>query len=212
MSRFTFVPGFLLAMPLALTSGVTFADECASPFAAAAPAMLLAGEIILAPPSRTGSISEGDATRMKEAARDQRRGNPPSSVIIVDEAEEGVLSPRRGPSSPADNSARARNHRLDGDSSEGALPSIIIGPLPSGASPAPSDSVAAQKAHSNRVRAIEYRKGDQSAPVSARGGEGLPVVDCTNVENVAGRIGDDNKSGSLIILIQDRNQVKARCR
>lgn len=212
MSCRTLVPGLLLAAPLVLSSFAASADELASPFAAAPPVMSLAGEIIVAPPGNNNQVSEGDASRMREAARDQRKGKSPLPVIILDETEEGVLSPRRGPSSPADNAGRARNQRLEGDSSEGTLPSIIMGPLPPDVSPSPTNSASAQKAHSNRVRAIEYRKGDQSAPVSARGGDGLPIVDCTNVENVAGRIGDDTKSGNIIILIQNRNQIKARCR
>ena len=44
------------------------------------------------------------------------------------------------------------------------------------------------------------------------GNDALPVVDCSNVDNVAGRIGDDTQSGSVITLMQGRNQVRVRCR
>lgn len=205
-------------MPLAVACLSAQAVDGAAPFVAPAPAVVLAGEIILSPSPGGPAAGESEAARMREAAREQRKGkNSAPVVVIVDDAEDGVLSPRRGPSSPADNAAKARAYRVEGETDNASQPSVILGPLPSDASP-PTDSVSAQKAHGNRMRATEYRKGESysssssSSSVTARVGDGLPVVDCSNVDNVAGRIGDDTRSGSVVILVQGRNQVKVRCR
>ena len=175
-----------------------------------------AGEIVILPSGNETATSEREATRLRESARAERKGQSPvetESVLIIPEEDAGILSPRYN-SSAAENSARARAYRKENDGSAvGIIVPLVNVPDVSASSPAQS---ASQHARSNRERAIEYRKGERPLG-SANGGnvistDGLPVIDCQSAENVSGRIGDDTRSGNVIILIQDRQQVKVRCR
>jgi hypothetical protein len=171
-----------------------------------------AGEIVLggeADNHGAGAVSTTtEASRQRATARDYRKEQiaaPPVLIVVPDE-EEGVLSPRTEPETAADHAARARAAR-QGDGGQAVVPL-------SGAEfdrPVTGDAMAAQNARKNRERAAAYRKGTQSVTV-VTGNDALPVVDCSNVENVAGRIGDDAQSGSIVTLMQGRNQVKVRCR
>lgn len=175
-----------------------------------------AGEIIILPSGNATSSSEKDATRLRESARAERKGQSPveaESVLIIPEEDAGVMSPRYN-SSAAENSARARAYRKENDGSAvGIIVPLVNVPDVSASSPAQS---ASQHARSNRERAIEYRKGER--PLGPANGvnvistDGLPVIDCQSTDNTSGRIGDDTHSGNVIILIQGRQQVKARCR
>ncbi len=173
---------------------------------------LLAGEIILVPSKNNTSPSDSEARRQKDAAREYRKGqSAPPAVIVVPDDDGGMLSPRRGVSGAAENVARARDSRQGDANGAAVTPSIV---MPEEGASAGSESPAAQSAKRERSRAIEYRTGGQRSHsvATAKGTDGLPIVDCSSVDNVAGRIGDDTRSGSVIILIQDRNQVKVRCR
>lgn len=174
-----------------------------------------AGEIVILPSGNETATSEREATRLRESARAERKGQSPvetESVLIIPEEDAGILSPRYN-SSAAENSDRARAYRKESNGSA----VITIVPL-ANVPGAPASSSASQHARSNRERAIEYRKGERTLTLgSANGGnvistDGLPVIDCQSAENVSGRIGDDTRSGNVIILIQDRQQVKVRCR
>lgn len=169
-------------------------------------AMAWAGEIVILPPKSDVPSSETQAHSLREAARAERKDQSPltSSVIIIPE-EEGVLSPRHS-TGASENRTRARANRKDEDATEIISPLILV-PVSPVISGVPS---AAQSARSNRERAIEYRQRDHSHSEHSK--DGLPVIDCQATGNVSGRIGDDTQSGSVVILIQDRQQIKARCR
>jgi len=177
--------------------------------ALAGSAMAWAGEIVIFPPKNDAPSSETQATRLREAARAERKDQSPvtSSVIIMPEEDEGVLSPRRS-TGASENRARARASRKDEDATEIYSPLILV-PAPPVTSSVPS---AAQSARTNRERAIEYRKGDHDHPHSSNAKDGLPIIDCEANGNVSGRIGDDTRSGNVVTLIQDRQQVRVRCR
>lgn len=192
----------LVACAGALAAGDAFETPRPEP-------MLLAGEIILVPPKGEGASSDSEASRQRESAREYRKGQTAQpAVIVVPEDEGGVMSPRHSINGAAENAARARAARQGDSGGSIVTPSVVLPDAP----PAVVETPSAQSAKRNRARAIEYRRGEQHSAVVAKGGDGLPIVDCSNVDNVAGRIGDDTRSGSVVILIQDRNQVKVRCR
>ena len=187
-------------------SGVVWADaDTVSPLP-----IILAGEILLSPPkSDPPSANEKEASRHRDAARDYRKDQTSSlPTVVVPDEEDGMLSPRRGTSSAADNAARARANRQN-ESVSGTVTPLILSPETS--TPASRVEGSTQRARDNRNRANEYRTGIDNRAVVV-GKDGLPVIDCSSTENAAGRIGDDTRSGSVIILIQDRNQIKVRCR
>lgn len=173
-------------------------------------AMAWGGEIVIFPPKNDVPSSETQATRLREAARAERKEQSPvtSSVIIIPEEDEGVLSPRHS-TGASENRARARAYRKDEDAPEMYSPLILV-PVPPVTSSVPS--AAAQNARTNRERAIEYRKGDHDHPHSSNAKDGLPIIDCEANGNVSGRIGDDTRSGNVVTQIQDRQQVRVRCR
>jgi len=173
--------------------------------------MILAGEIVLAPPKNDVSASDTEASRQRETAREYRKKGHSSTapdLIIVPDDDIGVVAPRHG-SNAAENASRARTYR-QGDTASGAATPIIVAPEALPEKPASAIEGSSQSARNNRARAIEYRNGDHSVAVT--GQNGLPTIDCSATDNVAGRIGDDTRSGSVVILIQGRNQVKVRCR
>lgn len=176
--------------------------------------MILAGEIVISShpkASDSATTSEKDATRQMEAAREHRTGQASTpAVIVVPEDDEGMLSPRRSGSGAAEHSSRARTYRQI-DTSSGVVAPQLMAP---DAAPGSKIESSTQRARDNRNRATEYRTGEARIgnQVAVVGKDGLPIIDCSATENVAGRIGDDTRSGSVVILIQDRNQIRVRCR
>ncbi len=168
------------------------------------------GEIIVAPAQQELS-GQSEAARLKDIARQQRKGQPAAGSVIVIELppeDEVSLSPPRSSGPGSDNAVKARTYR-QGD--VGALPALMD--VPDGSLPANGD--AAQQARSNRTRAVEYRKGEHpngSLTGGGQGVDGLPFVDCRATENAAGRIGDDVAAGNIVVIVQGRKQIKARCR
>lgn len=184
--------------------------------APAAP-MVLAGEIVISShpkASDPAATTEKDASRQMESAREHRTGQTSSTtptVIVVPEDDEGMLSPRRSGSGAAEHSSRARTYRQIDSSSGAVMPPLSV---PDASMPGVKMENASQRARDNRNRATEYRTGETRIgnQVAVVGKDGLPIIDCSATENAAGRIGDDTRSGSVIILIQDRNQIRVRCR
>lgn len=176
-----------------------------------------AGEIVILPSSGNElSSSEKEATRLRESARAERKGQIPAQagpVLILPEEDAGVLSPRQTPSA-SENIDRARARRKENNGSTNSIV-VPLGEVHVAPPSSPAES-AQQHARKNRERAIEYRKGEHpSGLANTLGGassENLPLIDCQAVDNVSGRIGDDTRSGNVIILIRDREQVRVRCR
>lgn len=170
------------------------------------PGFKLAGEIIMAPASNSGKNSSTTATDNREKARSYKSDGTPATgktVIIVPEDEEGLLAPRGGESLPS-NRAKAREYQSGPDSH--GQPQILIVP---GRDPAKAETPR-EKAEANRSKARSYMKGE--TPAGMVGADGLPVVNCRDVDSVSGRIGDDTQSGSIISIFQNGRQVKARCK
>ena len=169
----------------------------------------VAGEIILTPQKAGPSTS---ASEQRSRARAYQRDDMPT-VVVPQEEVEGVLSPRQSrPESRArDNRLRAGERRAEPE-----LPgSNIIGPGVAGSAvpgTAGAESGSArEKARDNRARAAGYSRGTSDV-VSARvGADGIPTIACKDVDNVAGRIGDDVKSGGVIIVMRDGKPIKVRC-
>lgn len=209
----TIVPWGLLASCMTLAGSGVLAETSAIEAAHQAP-MLLAGEIILGPARASSTNSQpstdaSNAARQKKAARDYRKEQAaPQEVIVVPEEEEGgILSPRQAPSGASESVARARDAR-QGDTGSAVVPA----PTGTREPTAHPEEAAALSAQRNRAKAMGYRAGDRGTSVAVKGSDNLPIVDCSNVDNVSGRIGDDTRSGSVITLIQGSNQIKVRCR
>lgn len=207
-------------MPRALAFAV-FATLCgfASAYAMAAdsdewPAdRLLAGEIILVPqqgasktPSKASSAAE-QRDRAKAYRKDEASGNT-AIIVLPEEESEGALSPRGNvPAEKArENRSKARDYQHGTDSSfPQGLSKPDTGILLDGGS-------TQDRAHENRARASAYSRGDTQTGLTGRiGPDGVPLVVCKDRDNVAGQIGDDLKSGSVIVILRDGKQVKVRC-
>lgn len=166
------------------------------------------GEIILAPQKADGATSSGEQrARAKSYRKEQvEAGN---DVLLIPEnmgEEDGVLSPRGGvESSATENRLRAKALRQS-DDGHPAPSAILPGIVGDG-----GDATGQDRARASRLKARAYREHGQSAMESV-GSDGIPLVLCTNTESVAGRIGDDVQSGSLIYIIRDGKPFKARCR
>lgn len=206
---------YLVATCFALASAGAFAGDIEK---STPDTMLLAGEIILGPVKAGGSNAQSavdaksSASRQKKAARDYRKEQDTAApeLLVVPEEEAGILSPRQAPSGSgaSENAARARAARQEESGNTVVLPSTGGDAVPHA-----EESAAATSARRNRAKAAEYRTNDRGGSgVAIKGNSSLPIVDCSNVDNVSGRIGDDTRSGSVITLIQGSNQVKVRCR
>jgi len=165
----------------------------------------LAGEIIMVPAQGSEKTSAETATENREKARAYRAdgaATPGTTIIIVPEDEDGVLSPRGGGSLPA-NRAKAREYRNDTDAH--SRPQILV--LPN--RDATKVETSREQLEINRSKAHSYMKGE--TPVGMVGPDGLLVVDCVDTGNVSGRVGDDT-NGGIINIYRKGKPVKARCR
>jgi len=146
------------------------------------------------------------STSSRDKARAyQSGGTPPAgaTVIVVPNEEEGLLAPRGGESLPASR-AKAREYQSGPDSH--SQPQILIVP---GRDPSKPETPR-ERVEDNRSKARSYMKGE--TPAGMVGADGLLVVNCRDVDSVAGRIGDDTQSGSIISIFQNGKQVKVRCK
>lgn len=156
-----------------------------------------------AKPDAAATAASG-AAEQRDRARAYRKDQAGSAtIILMPEEDEGVLSPRGNADARAtENRARARAYR---QSQEGGLaaPRVV----------APGMSVEVEtsqdQARENRLKARGYREHGGTLAV---GPDGIPLVSCKDTDNVAGRIGDDVQSGSLILIVRDGKTIKARCR
>lgn len=174
---------------------------------------LLAGEIIMVPQPGSGKApgKSPSSTEQRDRARayqkDEASGTP-TIIIVPEEESEGALSPRgSAPEGRArDNRSRAGDYQRGTDSS--LHPGLIkpeTGILLDG-------GTTQERAHDNRARASGYSRGETQSGLTGRiGPDGIPLVVCKDRDNVAGQIGDDLKSGSVIVILRDGKQVKVRC-
>lgn len=165
----------------------------------------LAGEILVSPPRSSGKSSSAASSENRERARSYKQDGTSAAgatVVIVPEDEEGLLSPR-GTDSLPETRAKAREYQSD---THGQQPQILIVP---GQEPGRVETTR-ERLEENRSKARSYMKGE--TPVGMVGADGLLVVNCRDVDSVAGRIGDDTQSGSVISIFQNGKQVKVRCK
>lgn|GEM_PF-1244821 len=171
---------------------------------------LLAGEIIVTPQkSSADSNSSSGAIEQRSRARAYRKDTSSSSTTIVLPAEEseGVLSPHIGRIEE-----KARTNRLKARSYQSGSDASTTSPAQTGIDPGALETGSTQeRARANLMRARSYSKGEgQAANTPKVGPDGIPIVVCKD-DNVAGRIGDDVSSGSIIQIMQKGKPVKVRC-
>lgn len=157
----------------------------------------LAGRIIIDPKVDTP---------VKEAERPVRaRTDPhrvvglPASAVITDVDDEAGFFPQHGDDSLLDEKARV--------SREGAKEQLQQGVVQPNNGVDTPDLNTQEGVAGNLSKARAYMKNSTSQRVAE-----LPVVSCDNVNNVTGRIGDDSQSGSIITIMVNGKQVKARCK
>lgn len=178
-----------------------------------------AGEILIGP---SGGGSRSPSSDNREKARDyikedRSESGSPNIVIVPDHDGSGIFSPRIM-ELPQDNRSKARDYIRDKDSGT-SLPAIIVPP-----SGSRSDSTR-DAAERQRNKARGYVDGWDGATGSkpgtyvqigtsmgVTGKDGIIVFDCAAISNVAGRIGDDLRSGSDFIVVINGKNHKARCR
>ncbi|MCX7178085.1 MAG: hypothetical protein NTX56_04680 [Proteobacteria bacterium] len=169
----------------------------------------LAGEILIAPQQGDKNKSSS-ASEQRERAKSYRKDDPVTSsttIVLPEEESDGALSPRGNAAEgrARDNRARARETQREADF---PFQPILIKPdagtLMEGGSQ--------ERARDNRARASGYSRGEHLSAVPGRvGADGIPLVICKDRDNVAGQIGDDLKSGSVIVILREGKQVKVRC-
>lgn len=160
-------------------------------------------ELIVAPDKGGAKTSSG--------ARNQREraGSYQSEAPVNSEAEEyGLMSPRSGSPSEEkayENRVKAKLYQQSGEYAPQPLPVPGVMPGVEGTQSRPAEQ-------RNRARAYSGTGNGQDIDLSNVGRDGIPLVPCRDVDNVSGRIGDDTSSGSLVFIIRNGQQVKARCR
>lgn len=180
----------------------------------------LAGEIIVVPSAgaqKNSATSASESARKARAARNDPSATAPATIIIVPE-EEGVLSPP-GVSTPPDNRVKAKDYSR-GVSSNGSTTVLI---LPDGV-PDGAETSRGEILERNRSKARQYSDGDignggktgtivkMGTSVGAVGSDGVIVFVCDDTNNVAGRVGDDTKSGNVFSVVINGRLTKARCK
>ena len=153
-----------------------------------------------------GGIKSGGATSRDKARAYQadRAPSPGITVIVAPNEDDGLLSPRGGGESLPANRAKAREYQSGPDSHGPSQ--ILITPGRDSNTP----ETSRERLEDNRSKARSYMKG--GTPIGLMGKDELPVVNCRDVDSVAGRIGDDTQSGSVISIFQNGKQIKVRCR
>jgi len=184
----------------------------------------LAGEIIVVPSvgaQKNSTTSASESARKARAARNDPSATAPATIIIVPE-EEGVLSPP-GVSAPPDNRVKAKDYSR-GVNSNGSTTVLI---LPDGVSDG-AETSRGEILERNRSKARQYSDGDidgnkgnggrtgtivkMGTSVGAVGSDGVIVFVCDDTNNVAGRVGDDTKSGNVFSVVINGRLTKARCK
>ena len=179
----------------------------------------LAGEIVVVP---SGGAAKGGATGASESRMKARSSrNDPSvpavtTIVIVPEDEEGVLSPPEM-GAPPDNRAKARGYSRGLD---GSPATVLIMPdnAPDGT------GTARDSLEKNRGKARRYSEGEAGGvgkagtyvktgtSVGVVGSDGVVVFVCDDTNNIAGRIGDDTQSGNVFAIVINGKLAKARCK
>jgi len=154
--------------------------------------LVCAGEIVL---DKTTRAHGSSAAEQRNRAQEYFPDVGALSGVPVDEGDS--LFPQHGADSlPEDGGSRGSAHSPATGRDE-ARPDRV-----------PSDGTSYDKVDENLSKARAYMKNSNPSQAVAT----LPVVTCENVNNVSGRIGDDTLSGSIITVIQNGKQIKARCR
>lgn len=173
-------------------------------------------ELILEPDHFTPMAPVAPAKAAAQSNRDKAhsfRNETPSSALIIEiDDGEGILGPRSG-GSPAEQRAfeqrwRARSFTQDGKATTSSTPR-----LGSDSTPVLLDAPSNATRHSNRARSYADGTGNwRVTDLSQRDKDGIFLVNCRNIDNVSGRIGDDTASGSVFFLVRNGQQIKVKCR
>lgn len=182
-----------------------------------------AGAILLeapATPAPSAAVNQADRAR----AHTVQELDAMPTVELVEPAA------ARSPSGRSATDARARSKRfLSNNGVETTESNVPLAPVPAatlGANPASVTNPAAhtQRTESALAKARRYANGgDASAPkaglfvrlgtaVGVVGADGVIVFACSDTDNIAGRVGDSVKPGSLFTVLMNGRATPARCR
>lgn len=157
-------------------------------------------ELIVAP--EMGAARPSNASSQRERAGAYQNEVP----VIAEDDDYGLMSPRGG--APAENKAyenrvKAKAYQQSGEGIPQPLPGAILGV-----------ETGQPRSTEQRSRAKAYTGSGngQDIDLSHVGRDGIPLVRCSDIDNVSGRIGDDTHSGSLVLIIRQGRQIKVRCK
>lgn len=182
--------------------------------------LAFAGEIVVSPTtsSRSGAVPAASSREKARSYLDDKDSPAPTILVLPEEEDGGVLSPR-GMGVPQDNRSKARDYIRDSDS---GLPTAVI--IPTDQAPG-TDSSRRQNTERNLGKARGYLDGGGAGSgskagtyvqlgtsVGVVGSDGVIVFDCSVTSNTAGRIGEDLHSGSEFVVVIGGKKQKARCR
>lgn len=166
----------------------------------------LLAEIVLPQQSeRSSGHSSKSATDQRGRARAYQNESPSPTVVIVPEEDGGMFTPRTGSweGRSSDNRMRARSYQQE----DSRIGSNLSRPADSN-----EQENTADKASENRARARAFSLSNSNNSAIVRyAQDGTPLVSCADVNNSAGRIGDDLIPGATVYIVKGNKQIKARC-
>ncbi|MDD2741467.1 MAG: hypothetical protein PHV02_04285 [Rhodocyclaceae bacterium] len=156
-------------------------------------------ELIVAP--EIGGSRPSNASSQRERAGAYQNEAP----VNTEDDDYGLLSPRGGApveDKAYENRVKAKAYQQSGEGIPQPLPAAVLGV--EAAQPRSTEQ-------RHRARAYTGSGNGQNIDLSHVGRDGIPLVNCSDVDNVSGRIGDDTHSGSVVHIIRQGRQIKVRC-
>ncbi len=161
--------------------------------------------------------SQVEAASANSRAAEQAQSQAESAVQWLEPSEESeaILLPGRS-SAPPSQRARARSYLQDGDNGAQRPPEPVY--LVPSEEPTTKDN-----AQRNLNKARQYQHNQDGEPVNTGkfvqigttrgvvGKDGVIEMVCDGVNNHAGHIGDDTRSGSVFTIMISGKPAKARC-
>lgn len=165
----------------------------------------------------TVPATSNNVNKAREYIRDNGSAPVPTSPTIILVPEDDVMAPR-GVGQPPDNRSKARDYIRDNGPS-GHSPGVILLEKPAGNAESSRSNLdrTMNKARSytdkNHVGGSKPGTTVQyGSAVGVVGADGVIVFACGDINNSAGRIGDDSQSGNLLSVVINGKLVPARCR
>lgn len=191
---------------------------------------LFAGAILLdnPAPSRVGTPSA--AQRQVDAAQAHIQADT-GTLPTVELIDPSTVTPSPSGRSATDNRSRARKFLSNnGQPTTQSDPQVPLASVPgnlgagAGAATAPSQQTGAARAESAAAKARRYANGADAGllrtgtyvrlgtAIGMAGADGVLEFNCSDTDNIAGRVGDAIQPGQIFTVVLSGRPMKARCK